>query len=377
MAVSESSLTTDVPSMVVKGGGPTPVIYSPDHGKHTAVTGTWVGVRIPTLEVPERVEAIVAALRDRGHEVFPALPHDDSVLVAIHDPGMISWMRTAFTDWVAAGYPTDPGQSQVTAYAFPTERVLGGLPLRPPTSPGALAGVYAMDTMTQLGEGTFVAARSAVDVAMTAADLVAGGARSAYAACRPPGHHSGWGFFGGSCYLNNSAAAAEALRGQGFDRVAIIDLDAHHGNGTQGIFYRRGDVAYGSVHVDPAAGWFPHFVGHSDEAGSGAGTGANRNLPLPPGTGDDRWLECVESLVDFAHAQGAGAIVVSLGVDAALSDPESPLCITERGFAGAGSRLASLGLPTVFVQEGGYDLATIGNLVATTLEAFDSEGSGR
>ncbi len=354
-----------------KARGRTPVIHSPDHALHRAVTGTWVGVQIPSEEVPERVEIIVATLGALGHEIIPTLPHDDTVLEAIHDPSMVSWMRGAYESWVAAGYLEDPGQPQVAAYAFPTERFLGGRPLRLPTSPGALAGVYAMDTMTQVGEGTYLGARAAIDTAITAAELVAADRPSAYAACRPPGHHAGRDFFGGSCYLNNAAAAAETLRRNGFDQVAIIDLDAHHGNGTQEIFYNRDDVTYGSVHVDPAAGWFPHFVGHADETGSGRGAGANRNLPLPPGTGDEPWLAGVDKLVEFASTHGAEAVVVSLGVDAAISDPESPLQITESGFAGAGERVASLDLPTVFVQEGGYDLTTLGGLVAAAITAFD------
>jgi acetoin utilization deacetylase AcuC-like enzyme len=230
-----------------------------------------------------------------------------------------------------------------------------------------------MDTMTQIGEGTFDGARAAVDVAQTAADLIVAGAASAYAACRPPGHHAGRGFFGGSCYLNNAAVAAQTLRNGGFDRVAVIDVDAHHGNGTQQIFYERPDVVYGSVHVDPAAGWFPHFVGHADETGSGEGTGANLNVPIEPGQGDVRWLGGIDAAVDFARTAGVAAVVVSLGVDAAISDPESPLQITEAGFAQAGERVASLKLPTVFVQEGGYDLTTLGVLVQATLDGFDHE----
>lgn len=353
----------------------TPVVYSPDHALHDADTGTWVGVTIPSEEVPARIETIVATLRASGREIVPVASHDDSILTSIHDSDFVEYLRGAYAQWVAWGYVDDPGQPQVTAYAFPTTRFLGPHPLRLPTSPGALAGVYAMDTMTQIGEGTFAGARAAVDAAQTAADLVIAGSPAAYAACRPPGHHAGAGFFGGSCYLNNAAVAAQTLCDAGLGRVAIIDLDAHHGNGTQQIFYERSDVLYGSVHVDPARGWFPHFVGHADEVGSGSGRGANLNVPIEPGEGDEVWLRGVDTLVEFARTSGAAVVVVSLGVDAAISDPESPLQITEAGFAKAGERVASLALPTVFIQEGGYDLATLGALVQATLDGFD-DGRG-
>jgi acetoin utilization deacetylase AcuC-like enzyme len=197
-------------------------------------------------------------------------------------------------------------------------------------------------------------------------DLVAAGAPAAYALCRPPGHHATRDGYGGSCYLNNAAIAAEALRGAGHDTVALIDLDAHHGNGTQAIFWERGDVRYGSLHVDPGAGWFPHYFGHAHETGVGAGAGATRNLPLAEGTGDAAWLEAVRTLTEYAA--GADALVVSLGVDAAADDPESPLQVSADGYAAAGRLLGSLGLPSVLVQEGGYHLDTIGGLVSAYLD---------
>jgi acetoin utilization deacetylase AcuC-like enzyme len=229
--------------------------------------------------------------------------------------------------------------------------------------------------MTLVGPGTWVAARGAVDAALTAADLVASGAHStAYALCRPPGHHVTADGYGGSCYLNNAAVAAESLRRSGHERVAVVDIDAHHGNGTQMIFYDRSDVFYGSVHVDPAAGWFPHYVGHADETGRGDGVGGNRNVPLAEGTPDDAWLEGLADLTDAVRAHGASALVVSLGVDAAVDDPESPLQITESGYRQAGELLARLDLPTVAVQEGGYHLPTLGSLVVATITGLESRG---
>ena len=189
-------------------------------------------------------------------------------------------------------------------------------------------GFYAMDTMTCIGEGTWTGAKAAADAAATAADLVADGAGAAYAVCRPPGHHAGPAFFGGSCYLNNAAVAAAQLRAAGLERVAIVDIDAHHGNGTQAIFWNDPAVFYGSVHVDPAAGWFPHTVGHADEIDD---TSTNCNMPVAPGTGDGGWLEaCASLLADVARFEPE-AVVVSLGVDAAADDPNSPLLVSDAG----------------------------------------------
>ncbi len=252
-------------------------------------------------------------------------------------------------------------------YVFPTPGLLGGLPPRTPPAVHARAGLFCYDTMTLIGPGSWAAIRGAVDTALTAAGLVSSGERVAYALCRPPGHHVTRSAYGGSCYLNNAAVAAQALRRAGAERVAVLDIDAHHGNGTQMIFYDRPDVWYGSVHVDPGAGWFPHYAGYADERGSGPGEGCNRNLPLAPGTGDDGWLAAVDALCAESQVRNADALVVSLGVDAAVGDPESPLRVTEDGYREAGRRIGALG-PAVFVQEGGYDLASLGRLVVATLD---------
>jgi acetoin utilization deacetylase AcuC-like enzyme len=227
-----------------------------------------------------------------------------------------------------------------------------------------------MDTMTLIGPGTWDAALAAVHAAVTAAAIVAGGATAAYALCRPPGHHVTSTCFGGSCYLNNAAGAALRMRDV-HDRVAVIDVDAHHGNGAQSIFAGDDAVLTASVHVDPGAGWFPHFLGFAEES-----DGANRNLPLAPGTGDEPWVAAVEELTRWALAGGAQALVVALGVDAARADPESPLDVTAAGFRAAGRSLGAARLPTVVVQEGGYDLDTIGGLVLEALTGIEEGARG-
>ncbi len=187
-------------------------------------------------------------------------------------------------------------------YLFPHPDLFSGRPAHRATSITARAGQFAYDTMTLIGPGTWEAARAALDAAVTAAALVVDGAPAAYACTRPPGHHATRSAFGGSCYLNNSAAAAARLRAAGIAPVAVIDIDAHHGNGTQAIFWDDDDMLTGSVHVDPGAGWFPHFLGFEDERGA---SGSNRNVVVAPGSGDERWVEAVAELATWAREGGA------------------------------------------------------------------------
>ncbi len=349
-----------------------PVVWSDAHRLHEPGGEIWVGVRTPGTEVAERADTIHSALTAAGATFVEAMPHDDTALLAVHSPELLEFLAGAWAAWEEAGLPADPGQDRVVPYIFPVEGLVpqGGASLLP-AAVWARTGFFCFDTMTLIGPGTWEAARAAADVALTAADLVLGTARAAYACCRPPGHHVTRSLYGGSCYLNNSAIAAQHLRDRGVERVALIDIDAHHGNGAQSIFWERSNVFTASVHVDPAAGWFPHFLGLAHERGANDGQGANLNLPLPPGSGDELWLEAVRELARAAHNRGAEALVVALGVDAAAADPESPLQVTAHGYREAGRILGSCGLPTVVVQEGGYDLAAIGGLVLATLEGIE------
>jgi acetoin utilization deacetylase AcuC-like enzyme len=302
--------------------------------------------------------------------MFPAEEHGIAPIEAVHLPGMIDYLETAYEGWVEAGYPEDVGSDRVVPYAFPHPDAFGAYSSRLPRSRAALAGVYCMDTATTLGPGTYRGARAAVDGALTAAALVREGAPAAYAPVRPPGHHAGTSYFGGSCYLNNVAVAANWLATTSGEQVAIVDIDAHHGNGTQEIFYQRGDVHYHSVHVDPGEGWFPHWCGFAGETGADEGEGANLNLPLNPGAGDEVFLGALDRICANVIGLSPAFLVVSLGVDAGASDPESPLRVSNRGFAAVGERLASLDLPTVLIQEGGYDLEALGPDVMAVLAAF-------
>jgi len=332
----------------------------------------WVGIRTPGTEVPARAERIRDELTAAGARLVDARPQSEAALLEVHDQALVTYLGAAWEEWEAAGLTVNPGQDRVVPYLFPNPGLLPHGEPRLPVAASARAGAFAYDTMTLIGPGTWEAARAAVDTALTAADLVIAGERAAYACCRPPGHHAARACFGGSCYLNNSAAAAARLRASSGERVAVIDIDAHHGNGTQAIFYEDPGVLVGSVHVDPGAGWFPHFMGFEEETGGGA----NRNIPLAPGSGDDEWLEAVRGLAAWALAGGASALVIPLGVDAAAGDPESPLGVTPGGFREAGRALGKCGVPTVVVQEGGYDLASIGGLVKETLLGLE-EGLAR
>jgi acetoin utilization deacetylase AcuC-like enzyme len=348
-----------------------PIVWSDRHRLHEPGGEVWVGVRTPGTEVPQRADAIRAALREQGATFVDAIEHPRADLLAVHDPALLDFLEHAWDDWAAAGLPADPGQDRVVPYVFAHRELTRDRPAIP-TATWARPGYFAYDTMTLVGPGTWEAARAAADAALTAADLVAtADVAAAYAATRPPGHHVTSSAYGGSCYLNNSATAAVKLAETVGAPVAVVDIDAHHGNGTQAIFYERGDVLTGSVHVDPGAGWFPHFLGFADERGAGAGANANRNVPLAPGTGDEGWLGAVETLARWAAGNDARALVVALGVDAAEGDPESPLCVTRDGYRAAGRVLGALGLPTVLVQEGGYDLTTIGALVCATLAGVE------
>jgi acetoin utilization deacetylase AcuC-like enzyme len=343
-----------------------PVFWSDKHRLHEPTAEIFVGVRTPAAEVPARADAIRDALTAAGGPVVDARTQPDSALLEVHDERLVDFLAGAWDGWAAAGLADDPGQDAVVPYVFAHPSLTSGRPHAVPTAAWARTGYFAYDTMTLVGPGTWQAARAAVDVALTAADAALDSAGIAYACSRPPGHHVTRDAYGGSCYLNNAAAAAARFR-EHADVVALLDIDAHHGNGTQEIFYERGDILVGSVHVDPGAGWFPHFLGFADELGDDAGKGANRNVTLPPGAGDDEWLHAVRGLTEWARERGAEALVVSLGVDAAAGDPESPLRVTAAGFRAAGRALGELGLPTVLVQEGGYDLSTLGELVLETL----------
>src|SRR3954464_9996176 len=271
-----------------------PVVADPACRLHDPAAEIWVGVRTPGTEIAQRYDVIATALTESGASFVASRGHDDALLRRVHSDGLLHHLAHVYPDWVDAGFPDEPGQDRVVPYVFPSPALRGTVPVREPVAVHARAGRYCYDTMTLIGPGTWEAARAAADCAATAAGLLLDGASAAYALCRPPGHHASRDGFGGSCYLNNAAVAAGWFVDGGVKRVAVIDIDAHHGNVTQALFYDRADVFYASLHVDPGAGWFPHYVGFADETGSCAGVGTNLNCPIAPGAEDPAWLDGVE-----------------------------------------------------------------------------------
>lgn len=347
-------------------------VWSQDSLAHDPKGEVWIGVHIEGDEISERGTEMKRAVDDVGLDVIEPEEHDDDAITAVHDPGMSDYLRNAHREWVEAGYPADPGQDRVVAYAFRHPGAFGYLPDRLPLSRSAMAGVYCMDTCTVLGPNSYKGIRYAVDASLTAADVVIGTGSHAYAAVRPPGHHAGTDYFGGSCYLNNAAIAANHMTATTGSRVGIVDIDAHHGNGTQQIFYERSDVVYTSVHVDPGEGWFPHWCGFADERGAGIGAGSNLNFPLRPGSGDDVFVDAVSAATDLVIEKGCELLVVSLGVDSGTTDPNSPLLVSTAGFGRVGSLLAGMGLPTVLVHEGGYSLPDLAIDTSAVLSPFSA-----
>jgi len=243
-----------------------------------------------------------------------------------------------------------------------------------PNSFPARMGLFAFDAGTPLMAGSWAAARHGAACAWTAAQCVIGGQRAAFALTRPPGHHAGADFFGGYCFINNAAVAAQALRDAGVERVAVLDVDYHHGNGTQAIFYERSDVHFASLHGDPMTD-YPYYLGHADERGTGAGLGFNHNLPLARGTDFATWRGALKTALDGIAAVGAGALVVSLGVDTFEGDPVAGFRLKSDDYLRMGEDLARAGLPTVFVFEGGYAVAEVGVNAVNVLQGFEQAAS--
>jgi len=318
------------------------------------------GALSPNPEQPKRIEILKAAAEAAGCTF--AAPGDAGMgpIAAIHTAEYIAFLKTIYTRWQRI----EGAGAEVIPNVHPANRTDSY-----PKSAVGQAGYHQADTACPIAEGTFEAAYWSAQTAIAGADLIAGGERAAYALSRPPGHHAFADLAGGFCFFNNSGIAAERLRAAG-ERPAILDVDVHHGNGTQGIFYRRADVLTVSIHADPAR-FYPFFWGHAHERGEADGRGANLNLPLERGTGDDAYLKTMETAFERIHAFGATALVVALGLDAHIDDPFKGLAVTTPGFARIGAAISGLGLPTLFVQEGGYISDALGDNLTHVLQSFE------
>jgi len=335
-------------------------IYSKKHKRHATDLVSYDGYPFITEEVPARAELILKAIEIA--ELGEVLPPEDfgmQPILAVHDPGYIDYLRTAFQTHQALFDTDEP----VIPHTFAVSRRA-----RKPNSFIGLRGYYSFGTGTPILEGTWEAAYWAAQTALTAAQRVLQGENSCYALCRPPGHHAAADLYDGSCFLNNAAIAASYMLKE-TDRVAVLDIDFHHGNGTQEIFYNHPDVLFCSIHGHPDQS-YPYFWGLEEETGEGAGIGTNYNLPLPTGTGDEEYLAALEKALQKIRDFQPGFLVVSAGFDLIKGDPIGAFNISVKGLALISSKIASLNLPTVIVQEGGYLMEQLGNLAATFLVNF-------
>jgi acetoin utilization deacetylase AcuC-like enzyme len=325
--------------------------YNEHHAQHQA--------RSPSADQPERADLVVAELSRRGLGQI-VTPHGVPLvsLERVHTPRYLHFLRTAWSEWLNL----DPRNAERDA--FPS--VWPIRTLRHDVEPDdfkARLGLYSMDSTTALTAGTWVAAKTGADCAVNAAHALRLGEHGSFALTRPPGHHAGADYFGGHCFLNNAALAAQHLLDDGLQRVAILDLDQHHGNGTQSIFYHRKDVLFASIHLDPRQD-YPFYLGHADETGTGEGSGYNMNLPLAHGAGSAQWFAALESACLKISMFAPQALVVSLGVDG--------FGLAGADFLRVGERIGYLGLPSVFVFEGGRAAPELGINVVNVLEGYET-----
>ena len=336
------------------------IVYSEKHAQHDPRIFMVRGVKQRSTEQPERATRLLAAAIDAGHKVAAPRAYGSAPAAAVHTPEYIDFLQIAAREWARL-----PGAApEVVPNVHPARQ--------PATYPKALAGRagwHQVDMACPIGPHTWEAALASSEVAATAADMVLDGARETYALCRPPGHHAFADMAGGFCFLNNSAIAAQYLRRQ-HARVAILDVDVHHGNGTQAIFYDRADVLTISIHADPD-NYYPFFWGHAHERGVDLGQGCNLNLPLPLGSPDAPWLAAGDTALARVKDHAPTALVVALGLDASESDPLQGLKVTGAGFFAMAEKIARLGLPTVLVQEGGYLSDDLGANLVQFLAGFE------
>lgn len=312
-------------------------------------------------ERPERADRLTAGLQAGRHELLPAEIFGQGPRLGVHSVDYLRFLEEAAAEWKQLADASD----EVLGNVHPVRR--GGTM---PQSLTGRAGWYMQDMACGIGPETWIAASSATDVAVTAAEFVIEGERAAYALCRPPGHHAYRDMAGGHCFINNTAVVAQYLRSV-HDRVAVLDIDIHHGNGTQAIFYDRPDVLTVSVHADPNR-FYPFFWGYAHERGEGAGEGFNLNIPVALGADDTAYVGAIEQSARTIAAFDPGMLVVALGLDASADDPFGGAKVTAEGFRRAGEAIARMGLPTLFVQEGGYLSDNLGPNLAAVLGGFEA-----
>jgi acetoin utilization deacetylase AcuC-like enzyme len=327
------------------------VFYSEEHRKHQPPFEVFDGgLRTPYLENPDRMDRILDALHSVDWVEF-CEPGDFGLdpIYAVHDRDYIDFLASCWTEWLES-------EAKDKSVLLPATFALRRHPQKPTGLLGR-AGYYLMDLSACIVEGTYAAVIASANCALSAAQAVSNGEQTTFALCRPPGHHAGKDYAGGYCFINNASVAANWLSSQG--KVALLDVDYHCGNGTQDIFYDRSDVLTISIHADPNFE-YPHFWGYADETGSGPGLGFHKNLPLEKGTDDPRYLSALEEALTFIRSFKPAYLVVSAGMDIYAADPLGTIKVTTDGIGEIGKRIASLGLPTLVVMEGGYANEALG-----------------
>lgn len=335
--------------------------FADEQRRHDPKSFLSSGAPKPNPEVPERIERLLGGAKAAGCIVERPKSFGLGPIAAIHTPEYIEFLQRIFERWQRI----EGASAEVIPNIHPIAR--GGS--RPDSAVGQ-AGYHMADTSCPISEQTFESSCWSAWTAVTAAEAIDAGAPSAYALCRPPGHHAFADVAGGFCFFNNSGIAAQRLR-KSADRVAILDVDLHHGNGTQGVFYRRADVLTVSIHADPVR-FYPFFWGYADERGEGPGLGYNLNLPLERKSGDEIFLQALAAGIRRIEAFAPDALVVALGLDAFEGDPFGGLSVSTPGFARIGEAIATLDLPTVIVQEGGYLCDALSDNLTSFLTGFAS-----
>ncbi len=338
-------------------------IYSPNHTLHASPGEMLFGAFLPAFEKPERARMIISRVRelDLGPILAPE-PYPLAAITRVHTSGLVDLLRTGHEEWLALG-------RSGAAYPY-TWQTRGMRTDRVPTGLDGRLAYYSFDCGTPLTATSWEAIKIAADCALTGAELLTAGDAAAFALCRPPGHHAGSDHFGGYCYLNNAAIAAQKLRDDGAARIAILDIDYHHGNGTQQIFYQRADVLFVSLHGHPDEE-YPYLLGYADEAGAGSGDGFNVNFPLPGGTQWAAYEAALQAGLRQIRAFGPDAVIISLGADTFKDDPIAHFRLETEDFLRLGRAIASTGLPTLFVMEGGYAVTELGINVVNVLTGFE------
>jgi acetoin utilization deacetylase AcuC-like enzyme len=336
-------------------------IYSPEHYKRQPVSELDGGQLVTPYEKAERAEMV----RDhvgRSKTVEWVAPKDFGLqpILRIHDEGYIRFLQSCWTDWKAMGKA-----GEAIPAVWPARRMRQVIP----KDIDARLGYYSFAAETSISEGTWEAAYASAQVALTAAEIVNKG-EAAFGLCRPPGHHAASDYFGGYCFINNAAVCAQYFLDSGSQKVAILDVDFHHGNGTQEIFYHRSDVHYYSLHGDPSL-VFPHFLGYEDELGEGEGVGCNRNWVYGEGTSFTQWSEGLKEALHTIKVTGVDQLIVSLGVDTFEHDPISFFKLTHDDYTTLGELIAAIKIPPLFLLEGGYAVEDIGVNVANVLAGFE------